>query len=65
MYQSNRLVIYAKDLMIITGRSKRTALRILERIRKRFNRPPRSMVTVHDFCAYSGIPEERVREILA
>ena len=59
-----RLVIYAKDVMNITGRKERTAQKLLAEIRKKLNKAGHAFVSVEEFCAYTGLKEERVREFL-
>ena len=60
----NRLVIYTKDVMNITGRKERTAQKLLANIRKRYNKSLTDFITVHEFCAYAGLKEEQVMPYL-
>ncbi|HEU4573769.1 MAG TPA: hypothetical protein VFS36_02105 [Chitinophagaceae bacterium] len=60
----NRIVIYAKDVMNITGRSERTARKILQQIRQASGKKKGSMVTVADFCRFTGIDQEMVTAFL-
>jgi hypothetical protein len=59
-----RIVIYAKDIQNITGRKERTARRLLAQIRLRLNKHSHELVTVKEFCNYTGIAEEEVRQYL-
>ena len=54
----NRIVINAKDIMNMTGRSRRYALNLMTRIRKFFKKPPGSLVFVYELCEVTGIREE-------
>jgi hypothetical protein len=56
----HRIVIYTKDVSNITGLKPRTAQKLLYRIRRSLNKEEGSLVTVHDFCRYTGIKEEHV-----
>ena len=56
----NRIVIYAKDVMNITGRSERTARKILQQIRQAGGKKRGDMVPVAEFCRFTGIDQERV-----
>ena len=56
----NRIVIYSKDVMNITGRSERGARRLLERIRLLNGKGKNDFVTVEEFCRYTGLKEEYV-----
>ncbi|HMJ47160.1 MAG TPA: hypothetical protein VK498_07500 [Ferruginibacter sp.] len=58
-----RIVIYVKDIMRITGQSHRTARRTFSQIRKQYNHSFR-FITLDDFCAFTGLKEERVRHFL-
>jgi hypothetical protein len=60
----NRIVIYAKDIVNITGCSLRKAQRLLALIRKQFNKDKNSFVSVHEFCSFTGLPEEKVSPFL-
>jgi hypothetical protein len=60
----NRLVIYAKDVMYLTGKQKQVAYRILGRIRKRYDLQKGAMVTVNHFCSYTGMRMEEVLDYL-
>ena len=60
----NRIVIYAKDIMNITGRQERTARKMLSQIRKKYNKEKGAFVTVDEFCRYTGFNEERISRFL-
>ena len=55
-----RIIIYTKDVVNITGRSERTARRILSTIRKKNNKTPTSFVSIHEFCSHTGLKEEAI-----
>ena len=61
---TTRIVLYAKDIIIITGKSERTARRIIADIRAQYHKGKGKLVSVDDFCRYTGLKEERVKEIL-
>ena len=60
MKKNTRLCIYPKDVQQITGKSYRQSVRILKNLRKRFNKPADSYVSVTEFCIYSGLDQEEV-----
>ena len=60
----NRIVIYARDIMNITGRRERTAHKMLSAIRKKYNKPKHAFITIYEFCEYTGLKEERVYPFL-
>lgn len=59
------MVIYAKDIALITNKTERTGRRILRQIRKAFGKENRDYVTVKEFCLFSGFDEEEVHEMLS
>lgn len=64
MAQLVRLVIYAKDIQCIRGCSERSARRLLQSIRERLGKEKHQDVSVTEFCAYTGLREEEVREFV-
>ncbi|PSL44150.1 hypothetical protein CLV51_10615 [Chitinophaga niastensis] len=60
----NRIVIYAKDIRNITGRSERTARKMLQQIREANGKKRGDLVTVVEFCRFTGIEEELVTQFL-
>ena len=60
-----RIVIYAKDITNITGKKERTARKIIAQIRRKYNKKPGDLVTVYEFCEFTGLNEEKVRQFLA
>lgn len=60
-----RIIINAKDIMLLTGKGERAAYRLMARIRRQHHKPPRSLLTIDEFCAYTGILPNRVINILS
>jgi hypothetical protein len=59
-----RAIIYARDIRNITGRSERTARRMLRKIRLALGKAPDEFVTFSEFCYFYGIQEEQVKDFL-
>ncbi|MBO9682320.1 MAG: hypothetical protein J7502_06580 [Flavisolibacter sp.] len=59
-----RIVIYAKDVMMITGRKERAAWKLLATIRKKYRKKKGQFVTVKEFSAFTGIDEESIYRLL-
>ncbi len=59
-----RIVIYAKDVQNITGRSERTSRKILQQIRKATGKKQGDMITVVEFCRFTGIDQHLVNDFL-
>ena len=56
-----RVCIYPKDIQRITGKSYRQSIRILNEIRKSLRKPKNSLVSIEEFCEYTGLKIEEVR----
>jgi hypothetical protein len=62
--KKQRLILCAKDIMRITGKSERSARRIIAAIKKEDPSSNRLGITVIQFSIYSGIHETRISEFL-
>jgi hypothetical protein len=60
----NRIVIYAKDVMNITGRKERAARKLLARIRKKYQKGKGEFISVDEFCEYTSLRRDSVSEFL-
>ncbi|MDG1277547.1 MAG: hypothetical protein P8O16_09725 [Algoriphagus sp.] len=60
-----RCVIFPKDVQRITGRSERYGHDILKKIRIHFEKGENQFVTISEFSAFSGIPEQVVNDYLS
>ena len=61
----NRIVIYAKDIMNITGRKERAARKLLARIKKKYKKKKGEFISIDEFCEFTSLKKESVREFLA
>ncbi len=67
MYQTikmlnKRICIYAKDVQLITGRTERYGRKLLEKIRKQLKKEDHQLVTIQEFCDYTGLPLEEIEK---
>ncbi|HKC37651.1 MAG TPA: hypothetical protein VKB95_16355 [Chitinophagaceae bacterium] len=60
----NRIVIYAKDIMNITGRKERAARKLLARIRKKYKKKKGDFISIKEFCEFTSLQEEIVSRFL-
>jgi len=60
----NRIVIYAKDIMNITGRRERAARKLLARIRKKYKKKKGTFITIKEFCEFTDIDADLVKSFL-
>ena len=57
---TTRIVVYAKDIMKITGRCERTARKIIADIRRAYDKHANAYITVDDFCRFMKFREAEV-----
>lgn len=56
----NRLVIFPKDIQIITGRSDRYGRKLIKKIKEHFKTEQHQVVSVEEFCQYMGLQQDVV-----
>jgi len=59
-----RVCIYPKDVQIVTGRSERWGREVIKRIKSHFSKLPHQLVSIEEFCLYTGLSEQSVKEKL-
>jgi predicted lipid-binding transport protein (Tim44 family) len=62
--KNQRVVIYAKDIVTITGRKITTARTLYRSILQAFGKQPGQFITLREFCIYTGISEDVAKENL-
>lgn len=55
-----RICIYPKDIMIITGRSERYGRNLIQKIKESTGKQKHQLVTIDEFCAYLGLDKAQV-----
>lgn len=60
-----RVVIYPKDVENITGRRGRTARKLLQKIRDALGKSKNDFITIKEFCLFTGIDEDLVKDFLS
>lgn len=53
-------IVYAKDIEKITGRSGRSARKMMADIRRKLGKEKHQLLSLGEFCQYTGLPEEEV-----
>jgi len=56
--RSSRVVIYPKDIQLLTGKSYRHALYLNKEIRDYFRKKKHHLLTIYEFADYTGINPE-------
>lgn len=59
-----RIIIYTYDVVVLTGKSKRSARRLLEQVRAVYGRRRFEMVPIKEFCEYYSLDVEEVKQKL-
>ena len=59
-----RVVIYPKDIMIITGKSERYSRYLIQRIKKHLNKENHQIVSITEFCEYMGLQIDEVESCI-
>ena len=62
--KTNRITIYPKDIQLITGKSERYGRDLLKKIRDHFKKEDHQLITVEEFCNYTGLKIEQVSNLL-
>lgn len=60
----HRVCIYPKDIQLITGKSYRQSTRLMQKIKKEFNKLDNEFLTIDEFCTYTGIKYEQVTHLI-
>ena len=59
-----RICIYPNDIQLITGKSERQCRNIITNIKKKLNKEKHQMVTIEEFCSYTGIEQESIQHLI-
>ena len=60
-----RLCIYPKDVQLITGRSIAYSRTLLKNIKQSLGKDKNALVSIEEFCIYTGISMELVQSVMA
>ena len=59
-----RLIIYPKDIMLITGKSERYSRYLHKRIKKQLGKEDHQVISVNEFCIYMGLDSNEIQEVI-
>jgi hypothetical protein len=59
-----RIVIYPKDIMIITGKSERYSREILKKVKAHLSKEEYQYITVNEFCIYMGLDSDQIMKMI-
>lgn len=57
-----RITIYPKDIQRVTGRSERYGRILISKIKRHLNKQDHQFVTIEEFCEYTRLKMEHVRQ---
>jgi hypothetical protein len=59
-----RIVIYPKDIMLITGKSERYSRTIMKRMKLHFKKEEHQCISISELCVYLGLDEKIISGII-
>ena len=59
-----RICIYPKDVQVVTGKSERYGRKLIQDIKRRFLKENHQLVTIEEFCNYTGLSLNSVKQVL-
>jgi hypothetical protein len=62
--KTNRIIMYPKDVMKLTGKSERYGRNLLNKIRESKSKGRRHFVSVNEFSEYTGLSVEEIASFL-
>jgi hypothetical protein len=64
MNYKNRICIYPKDIVRITGKSERYGRKLLEKIKKEYSKKEHQFISIEEFCQFTGLKVEQVQPLI-
>ena len=64
MSNCKRICIYPKDIQRITGKSERYGRKLLEKIKRHFEKEQHQFVTLQEFSIYTGIKLAEIEKFI-
>jgi hypothetical protein len=58
---AKRVVIYPKDIQLLTGKSERYARKLVYQIKRHFEKEKYQPLSIKEFCDYMGLELEEVK----
>ena len=60
----HRIILCCSDLELITGKSQKTCLKLIQTIKDALDKKKHQKLTIKEYCEYEGIQYEEVVEAL-
>ena len=65
MSSTKRICIYPKDIMRITGKSEWYSRTLLSKIKNSLKKSNEQLVSISEFCNYTGLKSDEVLNLIA
>ena len=65
MSSTKRICIYPKDIMRITGKSERYSRTLLSKIKSSLDTSNEQLVSISEFCNYTGLKPDEVLSLIS
>ena len=62
--KNKRICIYPKDIQLVTGKSYRQSARMLKAIKLSIKKNEKELLTIDEFCLYTGLKIEQVEPLI-
>jgi hypothetical protein len=59
-----RICIYPKDIQILTGKTDRSGRNLIKKIKEALSKQDHQFITIEEFCRYTGLCPNTVKERL-
>lgn len=64
MSNQNRICIYPKDIVRITGKSERYGRKLMEKMKRKYSKTEDQFISVEEFCLFTGLKIEQVQPLI-
>ncbi|MCU0359763.1 MAG: hypothetical protein MUF75_03435 [Bacteroidia bacterium] len=64
MKSINRICIYPKDIMLLTGKSERYSRTLLRKIKAGLKKEEHQLLTISELSTYFGISQEEISKVI-
>jgi hypothetical protein len=58
-----KVVIYPKDIMLLTGKSERYCRKLLQKIKTELNKKDHQVITINELCVYLGVTIDEANSV--
>jgi hypothetical protein len=59
-----KVVIYPKDVMLLTGKSERYCRKLLQKIKVALKKEDHQVITINELCTYLGVTIDEANSVI-